>query len=249
METEVKTINDNIITNFEKDHKKIIRRMAKSGFVSVDGVICQYSPGNNRFIKISAGYYNGVYHDILHSLGNYWGILTMVDVGELLKKELPNITEKDANDFKLYSEQSQVIINEELIQDLLKDALNENKELKRDMDFTGKKDLVSQITVLRNNDIFTDNRRRLYKFKDGKFLRYNSNDIQGVLSKDIPTDDFYFVIGRVKNNFENYADNLTDVTKLIELMRIKQYKIDTMADCKPGFDKVMKIISKYGGKK
>ena len=250
MDIDVKAINDDIITQYEKDSKKTIRRMTKNGFVSIDGVIKQYNPHNNRFIEIGAGYYNAVYNDLLKSLGNYWGILSPMNAENLLKKELPNITEKDANDFAKYQEQSQVVINEELIQDLLKEAINENKELQRlNADFKGKKDLVSQITVLRNNDIFTDNKKRLFKLKDGEFLRYASNDIRGVLNNSIAADDISFNIHEVKNNFHIYNDNLTDITKVHKLLKIKQHKIDVMTECKPGFEKVLKIIAKYGGKK
>ena len=248
MSIEVTAINDNITNNYDKDKKKTIRKMIKSGFVTVDEDICQYAP-NGVFNRVSDEYVTGIFNNILSSIGNHWNLLNQMQVIDLLQSELPNITEKDARDFGFYLEQSQVIINEELIQDLLKNAFNENKTLQRDMDFKGKKDLVSQITVLRNNDIFTDNKRRLYKYKDGKFLRYTSNDILGVLNDAIATDDIYLVIGEIKNNFIHYNQNLTDITKLYELMRIKEYKEITLKECKPGFDKVMKIISKYGGKK
>ena len=248
MDIAITTINDNITNIYDRDKKKTIRKMIKSGFLTIDGNICQYNP-NGTFTRLTDDYVTGVYGNIITSNGNYWDLINQMQVIELLQNELPSITKIDADNFKNYVEQSQVIINEELIQDLLKDALNENKELKRDIDFTGKKDLVSQITVLRNNDIFTDNQRRLFKYKDGKFLRYTSNDIIGVLNDVIGTDDSYFVIGEVKNNFIHYNQNLTDVTKLVELMRIKELKESTLKNCKPGFDKVMKIISKYGGKR
>ena len=248
MEIEITAINDNITNNYEKDKRKTIRKMIKSGFVTVDEDICQYAP-NGAFNRVSDEYVTTVFNNILTSTGNYWNLLNQMQVMDLLYSELPNITFKDAEDFGFYLEQSQVIVNEELIQDLLKNAFNENKTLQRDMDFKGKKDLVSQITVLRNNDIFTDNKRRLYKYKDGKFLRYTSNDILGVLNTAMATDDSYLVIGEIKNNFIHYNQNLTDITKLYELMRIKEYKEVTLKECKPGFDKVMKIISNYGGKK
>ena len=190
------------------------------------------------------------FHLVIAANGNYWNLLNPGEIIDLLQNVLPKVNQQDANDFVKYNEQSQVIINEELIQDLTKDAIDENKQLQRlDIDFTGKKDLISQITVLRNNDIFTDNQRRLYCFKDGKFLRYTSHDILGLLNSAISTSDKYFTIQEVKNHFQDYSDNLTDVTKLIELLRIKQYKEDILTDCKPGFENILKVISKYGGKK
>lgn len=247
MDIEVKTINDNLITSVEKDSNKAVRKMSKKGLVTIDGAINQYNPGMARFTPANE---NEILNQFYNLIDHTWGLLSPQQILQQVKMGLPNITEKDANDFVKYNEQSQVIINEELIQDLLTNAINENKELQRLNDnFKGKKDIVSQITVLRNNDIFTDNKRRLFKLKDGEFLRYASNDIMGVLNTNIAADDIYFNIHEVKKNFITYNENLTDITKVYESMRIKQYKEKTLTNCKPGFEKVLKIISKYGGKK
>ena len=242
-------INLSIREKYDKESNKAVRKMIKMGFVTIDGELHQYNPGG-VFLKVTDAYCTDVYNNIVTGNGNYWNLLSPGEIIDLLHDLLPEVSQKDAEDFVKYNEQFKVIINEELIEDLTKKAIAENKELQRtDIDFTGKKDLISQITILRNNDIFTDNKRRLYCFKDGKLLRYTSHDILGLLNSTISTDDKYFTIQEVKNHFQDYSDNLTDVTQLVELLRIKEYKENILTDCKPGFENILKVISKYGGKK
>ena len=247
MDIDVKTINDNLVISVEKDSKRAVRKMSKQGLVTIDGVINQYNPS---MVKFTPANENEILNQFYKLMDHTWGLLSPQQILQQVKMGLPSITTKDANDFARYQEQSQVVINEELIQDLLKEAIQDNKQLQNlNVDFKGKKDLVSQITVLRNNDIFTDNKRRLFKLKDGEFLRCASNDIMGILNTDIAADDISFNIHEVKNNFHTYNENLTDITKVHKLLKIKQHKIDVMTECKPGFEKVLKIIAKYGGKK
>ena len=249
METKVQTIDDTITSKFEKDHKKAVKKMAKSGFVSVDGVICQYAPGNNTFAKIGAGYCNGVYNHILHSLGNYWGILTMVDVTNLLKNELPNITENDAKDFKKYLEQSKVVINEKSIKDLMKKAIQDNDTFKnQDADLKGKLNLQSELMVLRNNDIYSDGDFNLFKLEDGKFKRYTANDVFTLFRSTIGTENTKLVLQYVKNHWRTYADSLTNVKLLVDKIKEKEFKETTLNMSEPGFKNVLEIISNYGGK-
>lgn len=241
---EITTINDNILKEIRKNKRRAVRQFKKGGYITIDGVINQYNPITCVFIPIAD---HTLVSDFKQLMGNTWNTISNIQIIDLLQNELPKLTESNVVDFKLYNEQSQVIINEELLQDLLKAALTENKQFQRDMDFKGRKDLISQITVLRNNNIFTDNKRRLFKFKDGEFLRYTSNDIVGILNADMGTDDNHFALPQVKNHFKDYSDNLTDVTNLIKLMNAKRYKELTLKDCKPGFDEVLKIVSKFGG--
>ena len=242
MTTEVTAINDNLLNNFEKDKKKAVRNLTKMGYISIDGTISQYYPSLSSFRECTA---NEVERDFYRVMGNSWGLISSNNLSEMLKSELPNITKSEINNFKSYEKQSRIIINEELIQDELKKALKENEDLKNPKKKKKtNRDIISQLLILRNNDIFMS-KAKLYKYKDGKFLRYTSNDITGLFNSTIKDKDFKIIVQQVKNNWKVYCDSLTDITLLLKLLNEKLYKENTMKECKKDYENVLKLISKY----
>lgn len=239
-------INDKINHDILLAKRRAKREMTKKGFVNVDGTIMQYNPMTTGFVEVNnldaEDYFNWI-------IGTSWQTLMPGDIIKYLQSELPNLAPKDVEDFTKYITQSQVIINEEAIQDLTKKAIQDNELYKNTKaDFKGKLNLQSELIVLRNNDIYTDGDFKLYRLKDGKFERYTIHDVLGLFRSAIGTEDTRLVMQYVKNHWKSYIDNLTNIKSLLFLLKQKEIKETTMQDAKPGFETVMQIIASYGGK-
>lgn len=239
-------INDKINHDITLAKRRAKREMTKKGFVNVDGTIMQYNPGAINFVKMDemqvVDYFNSI-------IGTSWNTLTPGNIINYLQSELPNFTAKDVEDFTKYITQSQVVINEELIQDLTKKAIADNDLYKNTKaDFKGKLNLQSELMVLRNNDIFTDGDFKLFRLKDGKFERYTIHDVLGLFRSTIGTENTKLVMQYVKNHWKSYIDSLTNVKSLLFLLHQKEIKETTMQEAEPGYNEVLKVIASYGGK-
>ena len=239
-------INDKINHDIKLSKRRAKREMTKKGFVNVDGTIMQYNPNNTTFITMDN---DNVVTYFRWITGTLWGTGNSNSIINYLQSELPELTAKDVNDFTSYIRQSNIVINEELIQDLTKKAIADNEVYKNpNADFKGKLNLQSELMVLRNNDIFTDGDFKLYRLKDGKFERFTAHDVLGLFRSVIGTENTKLVMQYVKNHWSSYIDSLTDVKKLLFLLKQKNIKETTMQDAKPGFETVMQVIASYGGK-
>lgn len=239
-------INNKINHDILLSKRRAKREMAKKGFVNVDGIIMQYNPMTSTFIAVDnedvIQYFNWI-------IGTHWQTLNPGNIIEYLQKELPKITKNDLNRFTSYIEQSQVTINEELINDLMKKAIQDNELYKNtNGDFKGKLNLQAELTVLTNNDIYSDGNYRLFKFKDGNFKRVTADDVLELFRSTIGTEDTRLVLHYVKNHWRTYVDSLTDISVLYRLAKEKQFKEDTLKESEDGYNKVLSIISSYGGK-
>lgn len=238
---ELKEINDKIFTNYNKDQKKAVRSITKNGFVNVDGTFKQYNPKAKEFVNVTNDYLLQV---LFNSMSNNWSFVSANERLEVLKNELPNLTTKDVEDFKTYVQWIDVPIDSALIKELLDNAIAENETFKTDQEFKGKYDLISQMLILRNNDIFT-NRDFLLKLEDGKFKVVDSKYIRELLNDIIASPGDNIPIQWVKNNFRNYLDNLTDISELYELLLERDERAKMITESKPGFEKCLKVVSKY----
>lgn len=238
---DIETINDKIITNYDKDQKKAIRSITKNGFVNVDGKFMQYNPKLNEFVPITNEYILKV---LFNSMGNNWGFVSSNELIEVLKNDLPNITAKDIEDFKLYVQWVNIQIDNDLIQELLDKAIKDNNSFKSNNDLKGKYDLITQMMVLRNNDVFS-NGNYLFKFKDDNFKIIKSNDVRDLLNDTIVVNDDNIQLQLIKNNYKSYLNNLTDIKELLELIRKRDEKARILSNTEQGFKEVMKIINKY----
>ena len=246
MDITITDINDKIKHDITLAKRRAKREMTKKGFVNVDGTIMQYNPGVTGFIDVNnvevVNYFNWI-------IGTSWQTLTPGNIIDYLKAELPKLTKKDISDFAAYVQQSQVVINEELIQDLMKEAIKDNDLYKNiNADFKGKLNLQSELMVLRNNDIYSGGNMRLYHLKDGKFERFTAHDVLGLFRSTIGTENTKLVMQYVKNNFGTYSDNLTNVKVLLRLLKQKNKKESTLKSTEPGYNEVLSIIASYGGK-
>jgi len=237
----IKEINDKIFTNYNKDQKKAVRSITKNGFVNVDGTFKQYNPKAKEFVNVTNDYLLQV---LFNSMGNNWSFVSENERLEVLKNELPNLTTKDVEDFKTYLQWIDVQIDSALIKELMDNAIAENETFKTDQEFKGKYDLISQMLILRNNDIFT-NGNFLLKLEDGKFKVVQSDYIRELLNDIIASPGDNIHLQWVKNNFRNYLDNLTDISELYELLLERDKRAKMITESKPGFEKCLKVVSKY----
>jgi len=236
-------INDKIFTNYNKEQKKAVRSITKNGFVNVDGNFMQYNPRAKEFVKVTDEF---ILQVLFNSMGNNWSFVSANERLETLKSELPNLTTKDVEDFKTYMQWIDVPIDSALIKELMDKAIAENELYKNTKaDFKSKLNLQSELIVLRNNDIFTDNDFRLFHLKEGKLERYTVHDVLGLFRSTIGTENTKLVMQYVKNHWKSYIDSLTNVKKLLFLLKQKEEKETTMKDAKPGFEKCLKVVSKY----
>lgn len=239
-ELEVLTISNNILDTFGKDKKKLVRQLSKMGFVVVDDVIQQYNPVTHNFGSIDD---NEIMQYVNKHISNKWGMNNSAFIS-MLKNELPRFHLTEISNYRTYVQQSQIIINEDLIESELKRVLSENKELQRlDTDFKGKTNLESQLSILRNHNVFSvPKRARLFRYKDNEFQRYTSHDVVGLFNDVIAIDDIIFNTHAIKNNWRIYVDNLTDVSKLVRELKTKQKKESLMNSYESDYQNVLKYI-------
>ena len=237
------SISRTILDNLEVNKSELIEDMSKNGFVSVDGTIKQYVPGMYTFIPIND---SELKRYINQSIKNRWSSISDNRIIINLKEELPQLTESEILHFNAYIKQYQVEINEDEINQELTEAINKNNQLQNfDIDFKGNKDILNQLIILRNNNIFTADINRLFKFKNGKFERFTSNDVMGLLNDKIATDEIYFRPQEIKNNWNIYVDSLTDVTKVKKQLRQKEKKETTLKEYESEYKEVLKVIKTY----
>lgn len=239
-------INNKITHDITLAKRRAKREMTKKGFVNVSGEIMQYNPMTTSFIKVSdkdtVMFFNWI-------IGTHWGTMNPGNIIDYLKEQLPNLAASDVNNFTSYVKQSQIVINENKIQELMTNAIADNEVFtNKDIDFKGKLNLQSELIILRNNNIFSDGDFLLFKLTDGEFKRVTADDVYQLLRKNIGTENTKLVLQYVKNHWRSYADSLTNISQLYNLLWEKQLKEDTLSQCKPGFDNVMGVISSYGGK-
>lgn len=238
---DVNQINETILNNLEKDKKKVSRKLTKMGFVNVDGNINRYSPLQSGFIPVSN---EDIMKEFTMLLDNTWAVVNGAVIKDSLTDMLPRLTAKDVQDFKMYNQWVNVHIDTELIKELMDNAMKDNASFKGGNDFKGKYNLVSQILILRKNNIFS-NGKVLFKLEDGKFIVIKANGVRELLNSEIVVTGDNIPLQLVKNNFRSYLDNLTDVKELVELMAKRDKKTSILSKTKPGYEKVLKIISKY----
>ena len=240
----IESINDKLIDKYNKDKRKAIRILTKSGFVNVDGKLNLYDPNSSKFIEVKDSFIETKFIEILNNNGNYWDILLPYAPYESLLNELPLITKTDVLDFTLYLQWVNTPIDDDLIQELMDKAIADNNSLKSDNDFKGKYDLVSQMLILRNNDVFS-NGKVLLKLEDGNFTVFKSDKVMELLNKEIVGNGKNIPLQLVKNNYRSYVDNLTDIKQLSKLTQMRDKKASILSETKPGYEKVLKVISKY----
>ena len=238
---EVNLINETILNNLEKDKKAVSRKLTKKGFINVDGNIKRYNPLSSDFVLINQADISAAFTQLLD---NTWAVIDDNAINETLTERLPKLTQKDIEDFKQYDIWVNTTIDTELIKDLMNRAIKDNSSFKSDNDFKGKYDLVSQMLILRNNDVFS-NGKVLLKLEDDKFTPFKSDKVRELLNKEIVGNGKNIPLQLLKNNYKSYVDNLTDIKQLSELTQMRDKKASILSETKPGYEKVLKVISKY----
>jgi len=239
----IKEINEKLIKSVEKDKRKSVKQMTKNGFINADDTIMRYDPNLSSFVTCND---DTVKEEFFKQIPTTWNTISEQDLMGYIKDNLTHVALSDINDFTAYLKQEEIIINEELIEDLMKEAINDNKFFKNlKADFKGKLNIQSELTILHNNDVYTDGESRFFKLKDGEFQRYTIHDVLGLFRDTIGTSDTRLVLQYVKNKWSEYNKGLTNIKTLLALVNQKKKKETILKESQSGYDKIMQIITKY----
>ena len=239
---EITEINDNITSNVGKEVKKAVRQMGKTGYINADGNIYKYIPRTSTFQPVDPNQTVQKFYDFYTPR---WDVVSDVRILETIKANLPAISVSDIEEFNLYCRFAQIPVNENFIDKAIKTALEDNNSYKNiEADFTGKYDIASQLLILRNNDVFSNN-MFLFQYSDGSFNRLSNEDILNIFIKEMGNSNKELTLLFVKKNFKLYLRELTQCAELLNQSIEKDKKYRIMKENQKGFDKVMKIVSKY----
>ena len=236
------SVSGKICENLDQQKKQLIDDFKLNGFVNVDGALQQYNPVTYSYNPISDV---ELKQYINKSIQNKWSILSDNQLIKLLENELPYLKQSEVNNYSNYIQQHKISINDAELEQQISDAINENKETQNlKMKSKGKKNLMVELQLLRNNNIFVA-KRNLYQYRDGSFNRFTSADVMKLFNTEIGNKEIHFVPQEIKNNWSNFTSNLIDITPVINTLKIKQKRDDTLSICENDYKKVVKIVKQY----
>ena len=103
--------------------------------------------------------------------------------------------------------------------------------------------------VLRNENIFVtginSSVRVLYQYKEGIFHKITSADLVSIFNEKIGNEEIHYIPQEIKNRWKILTDNLIDITPVINTLKIKQKRDDTLSNCENDYKKVVKIVKQY----
>lgn len=237
------SVSGKICEKLDQQKKQLIDDFKLNGFVNVDGVLQQYNPVTYSYNIISDV---ELKQYINKSIQNKWSILSDNQLIKLLENELPYLTQAEINHYRQYINQYKINIDEAELETRISDAINENKELQNfELDVKGKKNLLTQLQVLRNENVFVTKKYHLYQYDNGIFNRVRSSDLLKLFNNKIGNDVVQFNMQEIKNNWSNFSSNLVDITKIIVMLNSKEKKENTLRLCEDDYKKVLKIVKQY----
>ena len=241
------SVSGKICENLDQQKKQLIDDFKLNGFVNVDGALQQYNPVTYSYNTISDA---ELKQYINKSIQNKWSILSDNQLIKLLENELPYLKQSEVNNYSNYIQQHKISINEAELEMQISDAINENKETQNlNANVKGRKNLMNELQVLRNENIFVTGVngkvRVLYQYKEGIFHKITSADLVSIFNDKIGNEEIHYIPQEIKNRWKILTDNLIDITPIIETLRIKQKRDDTLSICENDYKKVVKIVKQY----
>lgn len=241
------SVSGKICENLDQQKKQLIDDFKLNGFVNVDGALQQYNPVTYSYNPISDV---ELKQYINKSIQNKWSILSDNQLIKLLENELPYLKQSEVNNYSNYIQQHKISINDAELEQQISDAINENKETQNlNANVKGRKNLMNELQVLRNENIFVTGVngkvRVLYQYKEGIFHKITSADLVSIFNDKIGNEEIHYIPQEIKNRWKILTDNLIDITPIIETLRIKQKRDDTLSICENDYKKVVKIVKQY----
>lgn len=241
------SISGKICENLDQQKKQLIDDFKLNGFVNVDGALQQYNPVTYSYNTISDA---ELKQYITKSIQNKWSIISDNQLIKLLEKELPYLTQSEVNNYSQYIQKYKVSINEAELEMQISDAINENKETQNlNANVKGRKNLMNELQVLRNENIFVtginSSVRVLYQYKEGIFHKITSADLVSIFNEKIGNEEIHYIPQEIKNRWNILTDNLIDITPVINTLKIKQKRDDSLSRCENDYKKVVKIVKHY----
>ena len=241
------SISGKICENLDQQKKQLIDDFKKNGFVNVDGALQQYNHVTYSYNTISDA---ELKQYISKSIQKKWSIISDNQLIKLLEKELPYLTQSEVNNYSQYIQKYKVSINEAELEMQITEAINENKETQNlNANVKGRKNLMNELQVLRNENIFVtgvnSKVRVLYQYKEGIFHKITSADLVSIFNDKIGNEEIHYIPQEIKNRWKILTDNLIDITPVINTLKIKQKRDDTLSNCENDYKKVVKIVKQY----
>ena len=238
------TISKTIVDNVDVHKQELTTEMSKNGFVSVDGTIKQYNPVSYNFVDVT--------DDVLKShfsscIKNRWSFLSDEQIKLHLQESLPQLSAEEIMHFNKYMTQYQVEINTSILEDGLKEVLQEydpynNLEVK----IKDGRDVTNQLIIMKQNHIFVDlYSRYFWKYKDGQFEIYNLNDLMGLFNSYLANEDVRIRPSDVQRNRKTYLESLTNIRHIINEYRKNETREDTLKAYADDYKKVLKLLKEY----
>jgi hypothetical protein len=241
---EAVAISKTIIDNVDENRKELSKEMSKNGFVSVDGIIRQYNPVSYDFVDVT----NDVLMQHINScIKNRWSFISDNQIINALKEELPQLTAVEVDNFKAYMEQYQMEINTDILEDGLKEVLQEYEQYNGlEVKIKNGRDVTNQLIIMKQNHIFANLQSRyLFKYKDGKFQIYNLNDLMGLFNTYLANEDVRIKPSDVQRNRKTYLESLTDIQYIMKEYRKNETREDTLKAYAEDYKKVLKLLKEY----
>lgn len=235
---------------------EIITYFSKNGFVNIEDTIRRYNPITYEYNTLKDDELN---HYINQSMQFKWVGIQDNKIISRLKNELPQITQREANNFKKYIVNYERETQMNMIKKELEPYLKDYEQYKsRQTSIKGVDDIENQVIILKQNNILADHEtNQLYIYKDGKISRINhSSEISKLFNDYLEQGVNIIPYYKVKNNKRDYIKNLPNIHKIIMMIYeitddnfSVNFRVDNnqsiTADCERDYNKILKLIKTY----
>lgn len=255
---EIIPVSDGIIDQYLTD---IITYFSKNGFVNIEDTIQRYNPITYEYNALKDGELN---HYIKQYNQFKWVGIQDNEIISRLKNELPQITQREANNFKTYivhyEKETQLNMIKTKLEPYLKDYEQYNE---KQTSIKGEDDIENQVIILKQNNFILDhNEKTFYCCNNGKISKISRASEITELFKDYLEQGINVIpYYKVKNNINEYMKYFPNAHNLISFI----YKIEDInptyhfshilfennqinsAKYEKDYNKILKLIKTYGG--
>ena len=248
-------ISDGIIDQYLTD---IITYFSKNGFVNIEDTIRRYNPITYEYDALKDDELN---HYINQCMQFKWVCIQDNEIISRLKNELPQITQREANNFKKYIVHYERETQMNMVKKELEPYLKDYEQYKsRQTSIKGVDDIENQVIILKQNNILADHEtNQLYIYKDGIINGINhSSEISTLINDYLEQGVNIIPYYKVKNNKREYIKNLPNIHKIIMMIYeitdnnfYVNFRVDNnqsiTSECERDYNKVLELIKTYGG--